>query len=243
MELFYSGNIGGNLVTLDAEESLHCVKVLRHKAGDSICVIDGRGSLFHCVLRQADPRGAVAEIQSEERNFGSHPYRLDMAVCPTKNADRFEWFAEKAVEMGVDRISPVEGEHSERRVFKPQRLSRIVLSAAKQSLKAALPEIAELRSVKEYIEGAPAAALRLICYCDEALPRERRCGIVQALEESPSEEICILIGPEGDFSRSELELAFSLGWQPVHLGESRLRTETAAVAAVAAVYFSKGGSR
>ena len=237
MELFYSDNIDASLVTLDAEESAHCVKVLRHRAGDAICVIDGKGSLFHCTLQQADPRAAVAVIESEEKNFGAHPYKLNMAVCPTKNADRFEWFAEKATEMGVDNIIPVEGDHSERKIFKPQRLRRIVLSAAKQSLKAALPEIAELCSVKDFIQAAPASALRLICYCDETLPREKRESISQALAASSADEICVLIGPEGDFSAAELELAFSRGWLPVHLGDSRLRTETAAVVAVAAVYF------
>lgn len=260
MEIFYSNDIDAGLVTLPAEESGHCVKVLRHRVGDAVSVIDGEGTLYRCVLTDADPRAAVARIEETLLGFGSHPYRLVMAVCPTKNADRYEWFAEKATEMGVDEIVPVIGDHSERKAFKTERLSRIVLSAAKQSLKARLPIVREAVPVSEFIRsaGVPdsgnsgAAPLKLICYCDSSLPREKRVSIKDALAALVSQrtpaadgamsvqepEICILIGPEGDFSQEELDLAFSHGWQPVHLGDSRLRTETAALAAVAAVYFS-----
>lgn len=239
MELFYSSDIDGTLINLDSEESGHCVKVLRHRAGDEVNIIDGQGNLYRCTLLQADPRAAVAQVLEKTAGFGSHPYRLTMAVCPTKNTDRFEWFAEKATEVGLDAIIPVIGDHSERKVFKTERVRRLVLSAAKQSQKALLPAVEEPVSVADFIRSAPAEALRLICYCDSTLPREKRVGIVQALRSSSSSEICILIGPEGDFSEAELELAFSLGWLPVHLGDSRLRTETAALTAVTAVYLEK----
>lgn len=256
MEIFYSNNINAGLITLPAEESGHCVKVLRHRVGDVVSVIDGEGTLYRCVLTDADPRAAVAKIEEALPSFGALPYHLVMAVCPTKNTDRYEWFAEKATEMGVDEIVPVIGDHSERKAFKTERLSRIVLSAAKQSLKARLPIVREAMPVSEFIRSAgdsgAAAPLKLICYCDSSLPREKRVSIREALaalvlQRAPAAdcatsvqepEICILIGPEGDFSQEELDLAFSNGWQPVHLGDSRLRTETAALAAVAAVYFS-----
>ena len=161
--------------------------------------------------------------------FGSHPYHLTMGVCPTKNADRFEWFAEKATEIGVDVIAPVIGDHSERKVFKTDRIKRLVLSA--------LPEVAEPVSVKEFIETADADALRIICYCFEG--ETERISIKDVLAASDKEKIYVLIGPEGDFSPAEVSLALERGWKPVHLGDSRLRTETAALTATAAVYFSK----
>ena len=176
-------------------------------------------------------------VLSSEEGWGSHPYRLHMAVCPTKNNDRYEWFAEKACEIGLDEVSPVIGEHSERRVFKTARIEKILVSAAKQSLKGAVPAVNEPVSVKEFIENAAdSSALKLMAYCfeDERAPRR---SIKEVLAEYDGDEIIILIGPEGDFSRAEAELALSRGFIPVHLGDSRLRTETAALAAVSAVYF------
>lgn len=237
MELFYAKDIAGSLVQLDQEESGHCVKVLRHRAGDSINIIDGKGSLYRCTLVDANPKAATAHVESEEAGFGAHPYHLTMAVCPTKNLDRFEWFAEKATEIGVDVIAPVIGEHSERKVIKTERIDRIVLSAAKQSLKGAVPEVCEAVSVKQFIESAPEDALKLICYCFEG--EQLRQSASDLLAASGADSICILIGPEGDFSLEEAQLAISRGWKPVHLGASRLRTETAAVVATTAVYLSK----
>ena len=162
-----------------------------------------------------------------------------MAVCPTKNIARYEWFVEKATEVGVDSIVPVFGDHSERRNINAERISRIMLSAAKQSLKAAVPRLAEPLPVKEWLRKAPESSLRLIAYCDESLDRDLRLGLDSALGNLPPDaEICVLIGPEGDFSPEEVSLALELGWNPVHLGDSRLRTETAALAAVFAVYFA-----
>lgn len=242
MELFYSSQVDLTTLRLSEEESGHCVRVLRHRAGDEISVIDGKGCLYRCRLTIADHKGAEAEILSREEGFGTHPYKLTMAVCPTKNIDRYEWFAEKATEIGLDEIVPVIGKHSERKVVKTERIRRIVLSAAKQSLKAAVPQVAEACSIKEFIEACPGDALRLIAYCDETLDRDLRISLSDALvcEEmtARSREIVVLIGPEGDFSEDEVALALSKGWLPVHLGSSRLRTETAALVAVTAVYFS-----
>ena len=230
MEVFFSDDICDGRVRLDAEESGHCVRVLRHRPGDEISVIDGRGTLYRCALEIADAKGAEARVLEAQPGFGAHPYHLTMAVCPTKNIDRYEWFVEKSTEIGVDVIAPVIGERSERRVLKTDRLRRLTLSAAKQSLKAAIPTVAEPQSVRDFILAAPADALKLICYCFDDVERKQ---IQQLL---PAREICILIGPEGDFSPEEAALARERGWIPVSLGESRLRTETAAVVAATAVY-------
>ena len=235
MELFYSHDIAGITARLDAEESGHCVRVLRHRVGDEISVIDGLGTLFKCRLAVADPKGAEAEILERVPGFGAVPYRLTMAVCPTKNIDRFEWFVEKATEFGVDAIIPLVGDHSERKVLKPERLRRILLSATKQSLKARIPALGELVSVREFLKSH--SGLKLVCCCFE--PEGGRKTITEAIRAAaPGTPVTVLIGPEGDFSDDEVALAMESGWIPVSLGASRLRTETAALAAVAAVYFA-----
>jgi 16S rRNA (uracil1498-N3)-methyltransferase len=264
MELFYAYEVSGRFCRLDAEESGHCVRVLRHRTGDAIDVIDGQGTLLHCRLTDDSPKGAEAEILSEEANWGAHPYHLTIGCCPTKNNERFEWFVEKATELGVDRIVPLIGEHSERKVYKTERAQRIALSATKQSLKARIPEIVEPVSVKDFIInhspfGNPAAlqsgrsetagdnrgqsplkasmsdGLFAIAYCfeDPSIPRQ---SIMDMLRATDARDITILIGPEGDFSQEEAALALKNGYKPIHLGPSRLRTETAAVTAVEAVY-------
>ncbi len=237
MEIFYSAQIVGDLIWLDQEESGHCVRVLRHRTGDEVSVIDGRGNLYTCRLLDADPKAATARVESRTPGFGAHPYNLCIAVCPTKNTDRIEWFAEKATEIGVDTIAPVIGEHSERKVFKTDRIKRLVLSAAKQSLKGAVPEVLEAVSVKEFIESSDNEAIKLICYCFEG--EERRVSIKEELQNNgDNKNVIVLIGPEGDFSENEVRMALEQGWKPVHLGDSRLRTETAALTAVTAVYLN-----
>ncbi len=277
MEIFYSRKMDGSFCTLDEEESAHCVKVLRHREGDRIHVIDGEGTFYTCVITDTSPKAVGARILGIEKDWGAHPYRLTMAVCPTKNADRYEWFAEKGTELGLDEIVPVIGERSERKVFRPERLERILLAASKQSLKGAVPHIAGMTSVREYIDNAPGGALKLIAYCfeNEAAPRisikealrrylpsgggsgryteavsaeagpayygaeaaDSRDGIGrESVRRAELPEIVILVGPEGDFSRGEAEAALAAGFIPVHLGSSRLRTETAALTAVEAVY-------
>lgn len=236
MEIFYSKQVSGGICRLDEEESGHCVKVLRHREGDEIFVIDGEGTLYTCRIIDASPKAAEAQILREEPDWGAHPYWLQMAVCPTKNLDRYEWFAEKATELGIDEIVPLIGEHSERKVFKTERLRRILLSASKQSLKGAIPEVAEPLSVRQFIESADPDALRLICCCFEGeVPRR---SVNDVLKETGADRIIVLIGPEGDFSRDEAALAKEKGFIPVHLGPSRLRTETAALTAVEAVYLN-----
>ena len=257
MEIFYSKDIDGTTVRLNPEESGHCVKVLRHREGDEIAVMDGAGTLLWCRLDEASSKEAVATVVRREPGFGGHPYRLTLAVCPTKNMDRYEWMAEKATEFGVDAIVPVIGERSERKVCKTERLERIVLSAAKQSLKAAVPVVAQPSSVMDFIASfnsgassgvsalstpvtpgasSPSARgepLKLIAYCFEG----EKLSIREALEASTQRDVVVLIGPEGDFSPREVAAAIKAGFKPVHLGTSRLRTETAALAAASALYY------
>ncbi len=260
MELFYSEDIAGGVCRLGDDEASHCVRVLRHRAGDEICVIDGAGGLYRCRILSTSSKSVEAEVLSQEENWGAHPYNLTMAVCPTKNSDRYEWFAEKATEIGVDCIVPVIGEHSERRKVNAERLRKVVLSASKQSLKAAVPQIGGEVSVRDFVAGCN-SSLKLIAYCFEDGGHPRR-SIREALSEflqkegcslsrvsayaedvpgsfaseAPVPEITVLIGPEGDFSKAEAEAALSNGFVPVHLGPSRLRTETAALLSVQAVY-------
>jgi RNA methyltransferase, rsmE family len=236
MEIFWTEDIAGGICRLGEEESAHCVRVLRHRAGDRINIIDGHGTMYECTLVADSPKGAEARIEQAHQNWGGHPYDLTMAVCPTKNIDRYEWFAEKATEFGVDRIVPVIGEHSERKILKPERMNRILLSAAKQSLKASIPEFSDTTSVRKFIEStAGTEALKLIAYCFE--DGQERTSIREVLEKNDAKEVIVLIGPEGDFSREEADAAVAAGYVPVHIGESRLRTETAALASVSMIYY------
>lgn len=237
MELFYSYEVTGRFCRLDADEGGHCIRVLRHRAGDQIDVIDGLGTLYHCRLTLDNAKGAEAEILETHADWGGHPYKLTIGCCPTKNNDRFEWFVEKATELGVDRIVPLIGEHSERKVYKTERAQRIALAATKQSLKARIPEIAEPVSVKDFLRESP-GNLKLIAYCfeDESIPRRSIQDVLKEMPGGPGQDITVLIGPEGDFSPAEASLALKHGYIPIHLGPSRLRTETAAITAVEAVY-------
>lgn len=238
MELFFSRDIEGGICRLDHDESGHCIKVLRHRCGDEISVIDGCGTLYRCRITSDSHKGVEAMVLDSTENWGAHPYRLHLAVCPTKNNDRYEWFAEKACEIGLDELSPVIGEHSERRVLKTARVEKILVSASKQSLKAAVPVVNEPVSVKDFIKQNEATAdtLKLIAYCfeDENIPRR---SIKEVLDSFEGTDVIVMIGPEGDFSQEEATLALNAGFIPVHLGNSRLRTETAAVTAASAAYF------
>ena len=241
MELFYAYQISGSTVRLSQEESQHCVRVLRHRVGDEIDVIEGEGTLLHCRITDDNPKGAEVTILSSEDNWHSHPYHLTIGCCPTKNNDRFEWFVEKATEVGVDRIVPLIGDRSERKVYKIERAQKIALAATKQSLKAKIPEVAEPVTVKAFVkceipdQVGDDKRLKLIAYCFEGeIPRT---SIKEALAQYQGSDITVLIGPEGDFSPEEAALAIANGYIPIHLGPSRLRTETAAVTAAEAVYF------
>ncbi len=231
MQLFYASGIVPPTHTLTEEESRHCVKVLRMKQGDRIHITDGRGNLYTAEIAKADPRGCVVEIVETLSEYGRRNYRLTMAVAPTKNTDRFEWFLEKATEVGVDTIIPVECANSERRTLKPDRPEKVIVSAAKQSLKAYMPVLEPMTPLREVIER-PFEGVKLIAHCRQ---ESGRTDIMKAIPWGT--DALVLIGPEGDFTAEEVELALTNGFVPISLGESRLRTETAALASVMAAYF------
>lgn len=246
MELFFSREIASGARELDRQESTHCIKVLRHRVGDTVHVIDGCGNLYECRIVSANPSATGFEVLNVVEGYGSHPYNLMMAVAPPKNIDRFEWFCEKATEIGVDTIVPLVGDYSERRVFKGDRCERIIVSAAKQSHKGAVPALEPLTAVRDFLVRDFAGNVqKYICYCSEVegapkIPITRALAAA-ASNASGKENIpgfVIMIGPEGDFSREEVTLAIRHGWQLISLGESRLRIETAALTATAAVYLS-----
>lgn len=224
MALFFAPQIA-EAPFLNEEESLHCVKVLRLSQGDTIQVIDGIGTLYDARIVVPSPKRVEVEILAAHPDFGSHPYELHMAVAPTKNIDRFEWFVEKAVEIGVDSITPLLCRYSERKVIKLERLEKIAISAAKQSLKGKVPVIHSLTSIDQFLSEAPEGQ-RFIAHCHEDGERLLLSKQIQ------SGSVCsVLIGPEGDFSEEEVAKAMKTGFIPVSLGNSRLRTETAAVVA------------
>lgn len=225
MNVFYTNDIQGQTLVLADEEAKHCTKVLRKVIGDTVHVIDGLGNLYTAEILSIGKRDCFCAIQDVHPHYGTHDYYLRMCVAPTKNIDRFEFFVEKAVEIGVDEIIPICCENSERRIIKLDRIERIVLSAMKQSYKAQMPKLAEMTDIADVL-AAPYQGLRAIAHCEEQEKVLLQKRIV------PHEETTILIGPEGDFSLSEITTALQLGWSPVSLGTSRLRTETAAIAAV-----------
>lgn len=228
MKLFYVPDI--NCVPqLSEEESGHAVRVLRLREGDEIMVVDGQGEFYRCEITAAHPKHCAVQIlettPEEER-----PYSVEIAVAPTKNLDRTEWFLEKAVEMGLDRFTPLRCRHSERKELKVERMSKIAISAMKQSLKATLPRIDEMTDIMAYI-AEPFEGQKFIAHCYKDQER-----LLLSREIEAGKAVRVLIGPEGDFSEEEVAAAIAAGYQPVSLGVCRLRTETAALAACHSVH-------
>ncbi len=225
MQLFYAPEITTPLYTLPEEESGHCVRVLRLKQGDELHITDGRGTLYRAEVEEAHPKHCTIRIVEEHHEWEKRPYRLIVAVAPTKNIDRIEWFVEKATECGIDRIVPILCDHSERKVIKGERLEKIAVSAMKQSLKAYKPQIAPLTPIRTLL-AEPFEGVRLIAHCEEDVERVFMGDVIHR-----GEDVMVLIGPEGDFSKEEIEAARKAGFREITLGQSRLRTETAALAA------------
>ncbi len=232
MHRFYFPDIADTL-TLGEEDSKHCVKVLRMGEGDTIEVVDGNGTLYTCRITMAHPKRCAVEVTERMQQPPHWGHRIVLGVAPTKNLDRIEWLVEKCVEMGVDRIIPLRCHNSERTVLKTERLKKIMVSAMKQSLKATLPLLDEMTPVAQVL-AEPFEGTRCIAYCDEQLPREQRLTLTGVYR--PGQDVMVLIGPEGDFSPEEVQAARDAGFMPVTLGESRLRTETAGMMAVAAIH-------
>lgn len=233
MHRFYAPDIASTLELPEAE-SQHAIRVLRLTEGDEIEVIDGKGNLYLCRIALAHSKRCGVEV-TECRHEPNHwNGKIMIAVAPTKNVDRMEWMAEKVTEMGVDRIIPLLCRHSERKELKRERIGKILVSAMKQSLKATLPELDEMTAVKKVLDAAELPRQRFIAYCGADTERKQFEACYR-----PDEDVIVMIGPEGDFSPEEVAAAIGHGFVPVTFGESRLRTETAAMYAVAACHALK----
>ena len=224
MNSFYVPKIRGNNLKLSVEESKHCIKVLRLKKGDRVFLLNGKGSTFEAIIQYPDPKGCELEIINEVKSSFDRDYHLTIAIAPTKNMDRFEWFAEKSTEIGIDRIIPLVCQHSERRDVKSERFEKILVAAMKQSGQTYLPEITEKTNFKDLVSN-PFDGIKLIAHCADGDKRKLKQSILFG------KDLLILIGPEGDFDPSEIQLALQNGFVPVTLGNSRLRTETAGLVA------------
>ena len=231
MQLFYNPHLIANdaSFTFDKEESRHIVKVLRKKEGDTVNITNGDGILFIAEVTFANEKKCEVKILKTDF-FEPMPYYLHLAVAPTKMNDRYEWFLEKATEIGIHEITPIICEHSERTVIKTERFEKILQSAMKQSVQYYMPKLNEAVSYKDFINEQRDSTL-YIAHCEETDKKLLKNEI------KPKKKITILIGPEGDFSPKEIQLAISKGYIPVSLGNTRLRTETAAVVAAHSVAF------
>ena len=229
MQLFYTPDISLPEYTLPEEESAHCMKVLRLGTGDELHLTDGCGNLYRATVLQPDPKHCRVRITETLPEYGKRSYGVTVAVAPTKNSERFEWFLEKATEVGVTAVVPLETEHSERRVFKPERGEKVVTAALKQSLKAYRPVLHPLTPFREAVLSAPEGR-KFIAHCAPAQSPEGKAYLPATLRRG--EAALILIGPEGDFSPEEIAFARANGFEEITLGAQRLRTETAALAAV-----------
>lgn len=224
MNLFYESEITGKTVTLNKDDSGHLVRVLRAKAGDTVHLTDGKGYFYECIITDPNPKKCVVEIKNKKAGNDARPFRLHIAIAPTKNISRFEWFLEKSTEIGIDVITPLLSGHSERKIIKNDRLTRILVAAMKQSLKSHLPELEEIIKFKDLI-NKPFNGQKFIAYVDDGLEDE----LFHICKKNT--DTLVLIGPEGDFSKEEITEAINHGFTPVKLGPSRLRTETAGVVA------------
>lgn len=224
MHLFYTPDIASTIYQLDEEESKHCVRVLRLKLNDKVNLIDGKGGFYLAEIISDHPKKTILQVLEAQKDFSKRNHHLHIAVAPTKNIDRFEWFLEKATEIGIDEITPIICDRSERKEIKHDRSNKIITAAIKQSLKAFHPVLNPQISFREFVLKASADA-KFIAHCEDGVKSEISSNFVK------HQNYLILIGPEGDFSTQEIEYALQSGFVPITLGKSRLRTETAALQA------------
>ena len=227
MELFLAKEISGSKILLNEEESHHCIKVLRHKAGDELLVTDGQGMMFRCRLEVPDRNQCILELTETVRKEQEPFPSIHIAIAPTKSIDRFEWFLEKATEIGVSEITPIIAQRSERVKIRHDRLNKMVIAAMKQSLRLWLPKFNSLNTFNEMVNQTSSMGhQKFITHClAQNLP------LLKSLCQ-PKQSMLILVGPEGDFTRDEVTLAEDSGFVSVSLGKARLRTETAGMVAV-----------
>lgn len=231
MQVFYIRDISGKHCFLDESESRHCIKVLRLKKGAEVKMIDGKGNLYQGRIADADPKRCFIEVVSVISDFEKRDYRLHIAISPLKNPDRFEWFIEKSVEIGIDEITPLICSRTEKPGIKPERINSLIVSAMKQSLKAKDTILNDTIPFNDFIRFSHKGTL-MIAHCSNDFNKK---GIRDVYRKE--DNAVILIGPEGDFTEDEIAAAIKSGFTPVHLGRSRLRTETAGIAACHSVYF------
>jgi len=224
MHIFYTPEITDGRCTLSEEESKHCVRVLRLANGDNVTLIDGCGGYYEAKIEDANPKRCTIAVCQKIENYGQRNYHIHIALAPTKNIDRTEWFVEKAVEMGIDEITPLICQHSERTTVNIDRLDKIILSAMKQSIKAYRPKLHQPVTFKQFV-NAKRSGRKLIAHCIES----DKVSLKSMIDSE--KEYTVLIGPEGDFSPEEVDAAVKNGYRCVHLGPYRLRTETAGIAA------------
>jgi 16S rRNA (uracil1498-N3)-methyltransferase len=232
MHLFYTPDINPKLSQyfLSEEESKHAIRVLRLVVGDLVTLIDGKGGFYNAEIQDAHPKRTILHINSVELNYQKRNHYLHIAIAPTKNIERTEWFLEKATEIGIDEISLIICQRSERKEVKVDRLNKIITSAVKQSIKAYHPVLNEVVTFNQFIK-ANTDNQKYIAHCINS----EKATLSQTLV--PGGNTLILIGPEGDFTPHEVDTALQSGFNPISLGESRLRTETAALEACFEVNF------
>lgn len=230
MHIFYTPDINSNTYSLSEEESKHCIRVLRLQKGDSLNLVDGRGGFYDAIVDDPHPKRTLLKVLSRHDEFGKRNHYLHIAVAPTKNIERFEWFLEKATEIGIDEITPLICERSERKDLKTDRLNKVITSAVKQSIKAYHPKLNEPMRFKDFIASAYSPH-KFIAHCIDSEKFSLKDKIVL------NSNYLVVIGPEGDFSPMELTIATNAGFLPIGLGSSRLRTETAALEACFEINF------
>jgi 16S rRNA (uracil1498-N3)-methyltransferase len=225
MHLFYAPELNDELrYTLNPDESHHAIRVLRLNHGNEIVLVNGRGGWYQAMITNPDPKACSVEIIRVTAGIGKPGHHLHIAIAPTKQIDRYEWFLEKATEIGISEITPIICDHSERKDVKTDRQMRIVIAAMKQSLKAFHPMIHEQVSFKDFLKNS-IRGTNTIAHCQPG----NKFWLNEVIHSN--EPITLLIGPEGDFSDAEIASATEKGYQPITLGTSRLRTETAGVVA------------
>jgi len=229
MQIFYTPDISGIEYTFSEDESKHAIRVLRMNLGEEVYLVDGKGNFYEAVIADAHPKRCKILVKNVITNYEKRNYHLHIAISPLKNPDRFEWFLEKATEIGIDEITPLLCEHSEKKNLNPERSNRIIESAMKQSIKAFHPLLNPLTKVSDLIKNAN-EDVRMIACCEGVRKPIRECY-------KAGQSALILVGPEGDFTNEEIILAKKNGFSPITLGESRLRTETAGIAAVHSISF------
>ncbi len=231
MQLFYNASLTDSSTELsfDRTESRHIIKVLRKKEGDLLHITNGAQSLFKATILSASENKCTAKIIEVIPQKPRHQHHLSVAIAPTKNNNRFEWFLEKATEIGIDSIYPIICKHSERRVIKLERMQKVIQTAMKQSLQFALPKLHEQTTFSKFVEQK-IGGQKFIAQCESETKGAPILKLQTAIKKGM--DICVLIGPEGGFSPTEIELALQNGFIPVSLGANRLRTETAGIVAV-----------